>query len=51
MRRARRPLAGVLCEVMNPDGTMARVPELVGYALEHDFPIVTIEDLTTIDNT
>lgn len=40
----RRP-AGVLCEVMNPDGTMARLPELVAFAERHGMPIVSIEDL------
>ncbi|WP_454018917.1 3,4-dihydroxy-2-butanone-4-phosphate synthase [Azospirillum sp. Marseille-Q6669] len=40
----RRP-AGVLCEVMNPDGTMARLPELVAFAERHGMPVVTIEDL------
>jgi 3,4-dihydroxy 2-butanone 4-phosphate synthase len=37
--------AGVLCEVMNPDGTMARVPDLVPFARRHGMPMVTIEDL------
>ncbi|WP_425321506.1 3,4-dihydroxy-2-butanone-4-phosphate synthase [Azospirillum baldaniorum] len=40
----RRP-AGVLCEVMNPDGTMARLPELVAFAERHGMPMVSIEDL------
>lgn len=39
-----RPV-GVLCEVMNPDGTMARLPELVRYARDHGFAMVTITDL------
>lgn len=43
--RAKRPHAGVLCELMNEDGTMARLPELVLYAQTHDLPIVTIADL------
>lgn len=47
MRRAGRAPAGVLCEIMNPDGTMARLPELRRYALEHGFPIVTIDDLAS----
>jgi 3,4-dihydroxy 2-butanone 4-phosphate synthase/GTP cyclohydrolase II len=37
--------AGVICEVMNDDGTMARMPDLVGYAKRHDLKIVTIRDL------
>ena len=40
----RRP-AGVICEVVNPDGTMARVPELAAFAREHGLPLVTIADL------
>jgi 3,4-dihydroxy 2-butanone 4-phosphate synthase/GTP cyclohydrolase II len=37
--------AGVLCEIMNDDGTMARVPELVEIAKEFGLHIVTIRDL------
>lgn len=37
--------AGVLSEVLNPDGTMARMPELQKIAAEHDMPLVTIADL------
>ena len=37
--------AGVICEIMNDDGTMARMPDLERFAAEHDTPIVTIEDL------
>ncbi len=47
MGRGGREPAGILCEIMNPDGTMARLPELIRYAQDHDFPIVTIEDLTS----
>ena len=36
---------GVLCELTNPDGTMARLPEAVVFAREHRFPLVTVEDL------
>lgn len=36
---------GVLCELTNPDGTMARLPEAVVFAQEHRFPLVTVEDL------
>lgn len=45
MVRAGRKPAGVLCEVMNLDGTMARLPELVAFAERHDLPIVSIADL------
>lgn len=37
--------AGVICEIMNDDGTMARVPELMEYVKEHNLKIVTIADL------
>ncbi len=37
--------AGVICEIMNDDGTMARVPQLMEYVKKHDMKIVTIEDL------
>ncbi|MCY6370153.1 bifunctional 3,4-dihydroxy-2-butanone-4-phosphate synthase/GTP cyclohydrolase II [Clostridium ganghwense] len=37
--------AGVICEIMSEDGTMARVPELMKYVKEHDLKIVTIADL------
>ncbi len=37
--------AGVICEIMNDDGTMARMPELIPFAKEHDLKIVTIQDL------
>lgn len=37
--------AGVICEVMNADGTMARMPQLETFAAEHDLKIVTIADL------
>ena len=37
--------AGVICEVMNEDGGMARVPELIQLAGAHGFKIITIKDL------
>jgi 3,4-dihydroxy 2-butanone 4-phosphate synthase/GTP cyclohydrolase II len=37
--------AGVICEVMNDDGTMARMPELEKLAAEHDLPVVSVADL------
>jgi 3,4-dihydroxy 2-butanone 4-phosphate synthase/GTP cyclohydrolase II len=37
--------AGVVCEVMNEDGTMARVPDLIPYAQRHGLRIVTVADL------
>ncbi len=39
-----RPTA-VLCELMNPDGTMARGPQMWGYAERHGLPVLSIEDL------
>lgn len=36
---------GVLCELTNPDGTMSRMPEIVRFAKEHAFPVVTVEDI------
>jgi 3,4-dihydroxy 2-butanone 4-phosphate synthase / GTP cyclohydrolase II len=37
--------AGVICEIMNDDGTMARVPELTRFAKRHKLLLVTISDL------
>jgi 3,4-dihydroxy 2-butanone 4-phosphate synthase / GTP cyclohydrolase II len=37
--------AGVVCEVMKEDGTMARVPDLVEYCAQHDLKMITVEDL------
>jgi 3,4-dihydroxy 2-butanone 4-phosphate synthase/GTP cyclohydrolase II len=37
--------AGVVCEIMNEDGTMARVPDLVPYCERHGIKLVTVEDL------
>lgn len=37
--------AGVICEIMSEDGTMARVPELLEYVKKHNLKIITIEDL------
>ncbi|MCG8565623.1 MAG: 3,4-dihydroxy-2-butanone-4-phosphate synthase [Desulfobacterales bacterium] len=37
--------AGVLCELTNPDGTMARMPEVIEFGRKHDIPVVTIADL------
>lgn len=36
---------GVLCELTNPDGTMARMPEIVAFSGIHDFPVLTVEDI------
>jgi 3,4-dihydroxy 2-butanone 4-phosphate synthase / GTP cyclohydrolase II len=37
--------AGVICEIMNEDGTMARVPDLVPYCEEHGLKMITVADL------
>ena len=37
--------AGVICEIMNKDGTMARVPQLAQVARKHGLPMITIADL------
>lgn len=37
--------AGVICEVMNEDGTMARVPDLIPFVKEHGLKMATIADL------
>ncbi len=37
--------AGVICEIMNDDGTMARLPDLVEFGREHGIKIVTIADM------
>lgn len=37
--------AGVLCELTNADGTMARLPQIVAFAEQHDMPVLSINDL------
>jgi 3,4-dihydroxy 2-butanone 4-phosphate synthase / GTP cyclohydrolase II len=37
--------AGVICEIMNDDGSMARVPELREFALHHNILLITVADL------
>lgn len=44
-RLAGLPPAGVICEIMNEDGTMARLPELVAFADLHGLRIITIASL------
>jgi 3,4-dihydroxy 2-butanone 4-phosphate synthase/GTP cyclohydrolase II len=44
-RLAGCPPAGIICEIMNDDGTMARKPDLERFAARHDLLIVTIADL------
>jgi 3,4-dihydroxy 2-butanone 4-phosphate synthase/GTP cyclohydrolase II len=44
-RLAGRAPAGVICEIMKDDGTMARYPDLVEFAAEHDLQILSIADM------
>jgi 3,4-dihydroxy 2-butanone 4-phosphate synthase/GTP cyclohydrolase II len=37
--------AGVICEIMNEDGTMARLPQLEEFAAKHDLKIISVADL------
>ncbi|TAG41602.1 MAG: bifunctional 3,4-dihydroxy-2-butanone-4-phosphate synthase RibB/GTP cyclohydrolase II RibA [Oscillatoriales cyanobacterium] len=37
--------SGVICEIQNPDGSMARLPELIEYAKTHNLKIISIADL------
>jgi 3,4-dihydroxy 2-butanone 4-phosphate synthase/GTP cyclohydrolase II len=37
--------AGIICEIMNDDGTMSRMPELKKFGKEHDLHIVTVADI------
>ena len=44
-RLAGLPAVGVICEILNPDGTMARRPELEKYAKKHDLKFITVAQL------
>jgi 3,4-dihydroxy 2-butanone 4-phosphate synthase / GTP cyclohydrolase II len=37
--------AGVICEIMNEDGTMSRLPQLEEFAAQHDLKMITVADL------
>ena len=37
--------AGVICEIINDDGTMARLPDLIGFCEKHDLLMITVADL------
>ena len=41
------PPVGVICEILNPDGTMARRPQLEVFAKEHDLRFITVADLVS----
>lgn len=38
---------GILCEVANPDGSMAKTPEIVAFGKLHNMPVLTIEDMVS----
>jgi len=46
-RLADKTPSGVICEVANDDGTMARLPELIAFAEHFQLPLISIEDLIT----
>jgi 3,4-dihydroxy 2-butanone 4-phosphate synthase/GTP cyclohydrolase II len=37
--------AGAICEIINDDGTMARLPELINFSIKHNMALITIKDL------
>ena len=45
MRLAGLQPCGVLCELTNPDGTMARLPEIVEFGQKHQMPVLSVEDI------
>lgn len=45
MRLAGLPPCGVLCELINDDGTMARLPRIAAFAREHNMPLISVEDV------
>lgn len=44
-RLSGEPAVGVICEILNEDGTMARLPQLEMIAAQHDLKLITIADL------
>ena len=45
MRLAGLKPCGVLCELTLPDGSMARLPDIVAFAVDHDMGVLSVEDL------
>lgn len=45
MRLAGLPPCGVLCELTNDDGTMARLPRIAAFAREKGMPLISVEDI------
>ena len=37
--------SGVICEIVNEDGSMARLPDLIRFCAKHDFKMVSVADL------
>lgn len=50
MKLAGKSPVGVICEIMNENGTMARMPQLIKFAKKHNLKICSIEDLITYRN-
>ena len=44
-RMAKLPPVGVLCEILNPDGTMARIPQLKKIAEKHGLMLITVQEI------
>ncbi|MBU2739284.1 3,4-dihydroxy-2-butanone-4-phosphate synthase [Acidithiobacillus concretivorus] len=42
--------AAVLCELMNPDGSMARGADIDRFAAQHDLPVITMDDVLGMVN-
>lgn len=51
MKLAGLPPSGVLCELTNPDGSMARLPEVCVFAEEYSFPVVSVKDIVEYRST
>jgi 3,4-dihydroxy 2-butanone 4-phosphate synthase len=45
MRLAGLKPCGVLCELTNPDGSMAQLPDILDFSRQHGFPLITVEDV------
>lgn len=51
MKLSGLPQSGVLCELTNADGSMARLPEIVAFASQHAFPVVSVTDIIAYRQT
>lgn len=45
MKLARLSPSAVLCELTNIDGTMSKLPQIIAFAIKHDYPVVSILDI------